>query len=185
MASRPLLTREFLGKSWTIGFWMWADILHVNRRVYISSASAPILARLCFSSTLFTLSISEVNSQHLQKQFLSGLNSFCPLGSRYSVALSCPTLCNPRGRQHARLPCPSPSPDVCLSSHPFHPWCHPDISPFDAFFSFCPQSFPASGTFPISHLFASNDQNTRASASASVLPMSIQDWFPLGLTGLI
>ena len=67
----------------------------------------------------------------------------------------------------------------------FHLWCHPDISSSDAVFSFCPQSFLASGTFPMSRLFASDDQNTRASASASVLPMSVQDWFPSRLTGVI
>ena len=63
-------------------------------------------------------------------------------------------------------------------------WCHPAISS-TVFLFFCPQSFPASGTFPIGWLFASGDQNTGASASASVLPMSIQGWFPLQLTGLI
>ena len=91
----------------------------------------------------------------------------------------------PYGLQHARPPCPSPSPEVCPSSCPLHLWYHPVISSSDTLFSFCPQSFPASGIFPISWLFASGDQNTGASASASVLPMSIQGWFPLILTGLI
>ena len=86
---------------------------------------------------------------------------------------------------HARPPCPSPSPKVCPSSCPSHQWYHPAISFSDALFSICPQSFPESGTFPMSQLFALGDQNTGASASASVLPMNIQDWFPLGLTGLI
>ena len=89
------------------------------------------------------------------------------------------------GLQHARLPCPSPSPKVCPSSCPFHWWCHPAIFSSDALFSFCPQSFPASGTFPISWLFISYDQNTVTSALAFVLPDSIQVWFPLRLTGLI
>ena len=74
--------------------------------------------------------------------------------------------------------CPSPSPEVCLSSCPLHWWCHLAILSSDALCFFCPQSFPASGTFPMSWLFASGDQNT--GASASVLPMSIQYWFPLG-----
>ena len=87
--------------------------------------------------------------------------------------------------QHARPPWPSPSPEVCPSSCSLHQWCHPAILPSDTLFSFCPQPFPASGTFPMSHLFASDDQNTRASASASVLPMSFQGWFPLRLTALI
>ena len=91
----------------------------------------------------------------------------------------------PHELQHVRLPCPSSSPRVCPGSCPLHWWCHPAISFSDASFSFCPQSFPASGSFPISQLFASGDQNTGASASTSILPMSIQSWFPLRLTGLI
>ena len=91
----------------------------------------------------------------------------------------------PRGLQHARPPCPSPSPGVCPSSRLLHRWCHPSISSSDALFSFCPQSFPASGTFPMSRLFVSDGRNTGASASTSVLPVNIQDWFPLGLTGWI
>ena len=72
-----------------------------------------------------------------------------------------------------------------LNSYPLSWWCQPAISSSDALFSFCPQSFPASGTFPMSCLSASDDQNTGASASASVLPVNIQGWFPLRLTGLI
>ena len=91
----------------------------------------------------------------------------------------------PHELQHARLPCRSSSPRVCPSSCPLHRWCHLAISSSDASFSFCPQSFPASGTFPISQLFISGDQNTGASALTSILPTSIQSWFPLRLTGLI
>ena len=104
------------------------------------------------------------------------------------LLFSHPVVCNslrPHGLQHARPPCPSPSPEVCPSSCPLHRWCHPTISSFYFLFSFCPQFFPASETFPTSQLFASGDQSTRASASASVLPASIQGWFPLRLTGLI
>ena len=68
---------------------------------------------------------------------------------------------------------------------PLHQWCHPTISSSVTLFAFCPQSFPASGSFPMSQLFASGDQNTRILTSASVLLMSIQGWFPLRLTGLI
>ena len=88
------------------------------------------------------------------------------------------------GLYHSRPPCPSPFPKVCPSSCPLHQWCHPAISSSDVPFSFCPQSFPASGTFPMSQLFTSGDQNTGASASASVLPVNIQGWFTLWLTGL-
>ena len=100
------------------------------------------------------------------------------------VAQLCPTL-QPPGLQHARPLCPSPSPEVRPSSCPLHWWYYPASHPLTALFSLCPQSFPASGTFPMSHLFTSDDQNTGLSAWASVLPVSIQGWFPLRLTGLI
>jgi len=89
------------------------------------------------------------------------------------------------GLQHTRPPCPSPSPEVCPMSCPLHWWCHPAISSFDTLFSFCPQSFSASGTSPMSQLFASDDQNTGVLALPSVLPTSTEGWFPLGLTGLM
>ena len=91
----------------------------------------------------------------------------------------------PHGLQHTRLPCPSPSPRACSSSCPLSRWCHPTISSSVVPFSSCLQSFPASGSFLASQLFASGGQGTGASASASVFPMNIQDWFLLGLTGLI
>ena len=104
------------------------------------------------------------------------------------LLFSCPVVSGsllPHGLQHSRLPCPSPSPRVCLSSCSLHQWCHPAIWSPDALFSFCPRSFPASGTLPMSYLFASGDQNTGTSASGSVLPVNIQGWSPLRLTGLI
>ena len=88
------------------------------------------------------------------------------------------------GLQHARLPCPSPSPRTCSNSCPSSHWCRPTISSSVIPFSSCLPSFPASGSFPMSTFFPSG-QNTGASGSASVLPMNIQDWFPLGWTGLI
>ena len=88
------------------------------------------------------------------------------------------------GLQHTKPPCPSPSPGVCPSSCPLYQWCHPAISFYDAFF-FCAQPFPASGTFPMSQMFVSADQNTGASASSSVMMMNIQGWSPLRLTSLI
>ena len=89
----------------------------------------------------------------------------------------------PRGLQHTRPPWPSPSPGVCPSSCPLHQWCHPDISSSDTLL-FCPQSFPA-GTLAMSQLLTSGDQITGASASASVVPVSAQDWPPIRVTGLI
>ena len=91
----------------------------------------------------------------------------------------------PHGLQHTRSLCPSPSPKVCLSSHPLHWWCHPSSRLILWRPLLWPQSFPASGTFPMGQLFPSDVQNTGVSASASVLPRSIQGWFPLRLTSLI
>ena len=91
----------------------------------------------------------------------------------------------PHGLQHIRLPCPSPTPGACSNSHPSSQWCHPIISSSVVPFSSYLQSFPASGSFPMSQFFASGDQGIGVSASASVLPMNIHNWFPLGLTDLI
>ena len=87
----------------------------------------------------------------------------------------------PHGLQHTRLSCPSPTPKPCPSSR----WCHPTISCSVVPFSSCLQSCPASGSFPVSQFFASGSQSIGVSALAPVLPVNIQDWFPLGLTGWI
>ena len=91
----------------------------------------------------------------------------------------------PHGVQHARLPCPPPTPRACSNSCPSSQWCHRTISVSVIPFSSCHQSFPASGSFPRSQFFTSGDKSIRLSASASGLPMNIQDWFSLGWTGLI
>ena len=91
----------------------------------------------------------------------------------------------PHGLQHARLPCPSPSPGACSNSWPLSRWCLPTISSSAIPFSSCLQSFPASGSFPVSQFFTSGSQSIGVSASASVLPMNSQDWFSLGWTGSI
>ena len=91
----------------------------------------------------------------------------------------------PHGLQHARLSCPSPTPGACLNSCPLSWWCHPTISSSVIPFSSCLQSFLATGSFIRRHFFASGGQSMGNLLSASVLPMNIQDWFPLGLTGLI
>ena len=90
---------------------------------------------------------------------------------------------NPKEKSHKKKP--KWNLKVCPSSCPLHWWCHPVISSSDALFSFCPQSFLSSGSFPMSWLFTSGGQNTEASDSASVFPMSIQGWFPIRLTGFI
>ena len=91
----------------------------------------------------------------------------------------------PHGLQHARLPCPSATPGVHSTCCPSSRWCHPTISSSVVPFSSCLQSFPESGSFSMSQFFTSGGRSTGASASASVLPVNIQDWFPLELTGLI
>ena len=110
-------------------------------------------------------------------------------GCNHSILLllSCQVMSDslrPHGLQHTRFPCPSPSPRVCPSSCPLNWCCHPTIFSSVTLF-FCLQSFSASGSFPMSWLFASGGQNIGASASAPVLPMNIQGWFPSELTGLI
>ena len=89
----------------------------------------------------------------------------------------------PHGLQHARPRCPSPIPRACSNSCPSSRWCHPTIS--SSVIPFCPQSFPASGSFPVSQLFPSGGQSIGVLASASVLPKNTQDWSPLGWTGRI
>ena len=112
---------------------------------------------------------SEINNVNVTIQFSS-------------VAQSCLTLCDPMDWMQARPPCPSPSPGVYSDSYPLSQWCRPTISSSAVPFS-CLQSFPVSGSFPMSQLFASAGQSIGDSASASFLPMNIQDWFPLGWTG--
>ena len=101
-----------------------------------------------------------------------------------SVTQSCLTL-QPHGVQHTRLPCPSPTPRSCSNSCPWTRWHHPTISSSVVHFSSCLQSFPESGSFPVSQFLPSGGQSIRVSAAASVLPMNIQDWFSPGWTGLI
>ena len=112
----------------------------------------------------------------------------CPCHSTGgSVQFSCSVVSDslrPRGLQHTRLPCPSPTPEACSNSCLSSQWCHPTILSSVVPFS-CLQSFPASGSFQMSQFFTSDGQSIGVSASASVLPMNIQDWLPLGLTGLI
>ena len=91
----------------------------------------------------------------------------------------------PHGLQHARLPWPSPTLTTCSNLCSSSQWCCPTISSSVVPFSSCLQSFPASGSFPMSQLFTSGGQSIRVLASASILSMNIQDWFPLGLTDLI
>ena len=112
--------------------------------------------------------------------FLQAIRSsvqFCRSVMSYSLP--------PHRLQHARPPCPSPTPGVYSNSCPLSRWCHPTISSSVVPFSSCLQSFPASGAFPMSQFFTSGGQSIGVSVSASVHPINIQDWFPLGWTGWI
>ena len=106
------------------------------------------------------------------------------LSVRFSHSVVSDSL-GPHGLQHTRPPCPSPTPRVYSNSCPSSRWCHPTISSSVIPFSSCLQSFPVSGSFPMSQFFASGGQSIGASASASVLPMNIQDWFPFRWTDWI
>ena len=102
-----------------------------------------------------------------------------------SVAQSCPTLCDPMNRSMPGLPCPSPTPGVHSNSRPSSRWCHPAISSSVVPFSSCPQSLPASESFPMSQLFAWGGQSTAVSALASFFPKNTQEWSPSKWTGWI
>ena len=117
-----------------------------------------------------------------------------PLGGTFSsvhfcsIQFSCSVLSDslwPHGLQHARPPCPSPTPRVHPNACPLSQWCHPTISSSVVPFSCCLQSFPATGSFQMSQLFASGGQRIGVSASTSVLPMNTEAWSPLGWTGCI
>ena len=130
--------------------------------------------------TKYTLTIQSRN--HTPWYLTKELKIFSSVQFSHSVA-SEPLWSH--GLQHAGLLCPSATPGVYSNSCPLSQWCHPTISSSIIPFSSCLQSFPASGSFPISQLFLSGGQSTGVSVSASVLPMNSQDWFPLGWTGWI
>ena len=112
-------------------------------------------------------------------------STFRPISSvQFSRSVMSDSL-QPHGPQHARLPCPSPTPGAYSNSCPSNQWCHPTISSSVILFSSHLQSFPASGSFPMNQFFTSGGQSIGVSVSAWVLPVNIQDWFPLGWTGWI
>ena len=132
--------------------------------------SSPALDTLC---SLFFTALLAVTCRYFFQ---------LPISVQFSHSVVSESL-RPHGLQHTWLPCPSPTPRACSNSCPWSQWCHPTSSFSVIPFSSCLQSFPTSGSFPMTHFFASGGQSI--GASASVLPMNIQDWFPLGLTGWI
>ena len=148
--------------------WLWLPVLNTSNSTDVCCWSWP----------------SQGSRSFLQCQthaHWASSNPRLPLGAAVSLFL----LFSYQVVFDSLLPCPSPSPGICPSSCPLNWCCHPTISSSVALFSSCPQSFPASGSFPMSRLFTSGGQSIGALASASVLPMSIQGWFPSRLAGLI
>ena len=134
------------------------------------------------------LKYGDVSFLSLQRFQPCHLDSCSNLINRPFSLFSCSVMSKslqPRGLQHARPPCPSPTPRVYSNSCPLNQWCLLTISSSVIFFSSCLQSFPESGSFPVSPFLASGGQSIGASASASVFPLNIQGWFPLGWTGWI
>ena len=148
--------------------------MSLKSRLYASFSRKPLIADLNHSYLKLTpLELTCIHGICLLIYFSSG------------QLLSHSASLQPYGLQHARSPCPSPTPGVYSNSCPLSPWCHPTISSSVIPFSSCLQPFPASGSFQVSQLFASGGQSIGISASASVLPMNIQNWSPLGWTGWI
>ena len=140
-----------------------------------------------FIAALFTIAKIwrqlSVHKQMIKKMwFIYTMKSYSSVQFSHSVVSDS---LRPHGPQHARLPCPSPTPGVHPNPCPSSQWCHPTISSSVILFFSCLQSFPASGSFPMSHLFTSGGQSIGVSASASVLPKNTQDWSSSEWTGWI
>ena len=166
---------------------------------WVSEAIQPSHPLSSFSPPAFNLSqhqglfqwassvyqVAKVLELQIQRQAFQWVFRVCIYQFSSVQSLSCVWLLGPHGMQKTRLPCPSPTPGACPDSCPLSRWCHPTISSSVVPLSSCLQSFPASASFPISQFFTSGGQSIGVSASALVLSMNIQDWFPLGLTCLI
>ena len=148
---------------------------------------------MIFEGSVFTLRTVKASWFHWNRAPLSttlGLLELtcCCNNGHQSIQFSCSVMSaslRPHLPQHDRLSCPTPTSRACSNPCPLSGWCHPTISSSVVPFSFCPQSLPASKSFPTNQLFAWGCQSTGVSASASVLLMNIEDWFPLGWTGWI
>ena len=149
----------------------------VNQKALLQSLQS---RQFCSKKCLCSVSVTPLNLREAHP--LLKINCFSLL--LFSCSIMSDSL-RPHRLQHAMPPCPSPTLRVYSDSCPLSRWCHPTILSSVFPFSSCLQSFPTSGSFLMSWLFASSDQSVGASVSASVLPMNIQDWFPLGWTGWI
>ena len=155
---------------------------HVNFRISLPSLSLSLATWWDFIKSINHLWIKLTNIEMIYVPLCRSLVSLCSVLFSQSVLSDC---LRPHGLQHVRLPCPSPTPRVYSNLCPLSQRCHPTISSSVVPSSSCLQSFPASGSFQMSQFFASGGQSIRVSASTSVLPMNIQDWFPLGWTSRI
>ena len=185
----------------TISLFQWASSLHHMAKVLDYNCFTMLCSFFCTIKWIsymctYILTLLGFPPPHLFPTHLGHHRAQLPVVySRFLLAIHCTHLLlmfsrsvvsdsfQPPGLQHTRLPCPSPSPGACSNSYPLSRWCHPTISSSLVPFSFCLQSFPESGSVPVSQFFASGGQSV--GASASVLPVNIQDWFPLGWTGCI
>ena len=174
-------------------FFLW----HLS----ISACFSPSLPFIIFSPSLSISALISFLSLclALPSLLLFLLLSLCPVSLLFSLLCTLISLLIttwsvssvvfnsllPHGLQHARFPCPLPTPEACSNSCPWNRWCYPTITYSVIPFSSCLQSFPISGSFPMSQFIAWGGQSIRASASTSILSMNIPDWFPLGLTGFI
>ena len=172
--------------------FIWNTNVTGNPVFLLNQATLPPAHDHSYSSILFIvlcLSTVDTRGKPYVLHFSFSYTQQLPLNFILLLLLFSPSVLSDSlwslGLQHARLPYPSLSLAVCSNSCPLSQWCHTTISLSVAPFSSCSQSFPASDSSPMSWLFASGVQSTRASASASVLPINIQGWFYLGLTGLI
>ena len=168
-------------------FWLFATPW-TSETLCSWSSSASILVWVAISYFRVSSWSRDQTTTPVSPALADGFFTLCHLESQLvqfsSIAQSCLTL-RPHESQHARPPCLSPTPGVHPNPWPSSQWCHPTFSSSVVPFFSCLQSFPASGSFPVSQFFTPGGQSIGVSASAPVLPMNIQDWSPLGWTGWI